>query len=568
MSHKAIQWFIIILVALYSVLIFTVIGIDDLMDDDDSEGILNILLYVEIIILALFVLEISLTGYSQGWKNYFKDGWLVFDAIVIVLSIGFVILDLSVDFGNSFKTISSSLRGIFRFVRIFLLIRKLTTFKKIKTTGGIKTAAEKIVETLQHLQEQIEVTELLQGIDYAMEMISSNRLYDPVFNKKGDENDKWFDNYNYGKKNQSDDKLKLQTQKSKKKINRIRPGSDKILATIPNKALIMFEKVNNIDFNCFELQKITKGQELSYLLIYLFEINDLYTELSINPKTLKNFALAIQNGYQPNPYHNSLHAFDVTQTVNVFLKSKKFQELAQISDLELCSMYLSAAYHDVGHPGQNNPYLINSQHDLAIKYNDIAVLENFHLASSFELMMNEELDVCANFSSQNFQKFREMSINMVLATDMSKHFTDIAKAKGRLSQDDFDITSKDKAMCMELILHAADVSNPIKPWDVCFQWTEKVMEEFWDQGDKEKAEDLPVTYLCDRYTTNMAKSQGGFIDFVVKPLYEVLANFLPEVSNILSNFENNKDNWSKLIPVYEEKLKALNDKKTEIEEED
>lgn len=49
----------------------------------------------------------------------------------------------------------------------------------------------------------------------------------------------------------------------------------------------MFEKVNNIEFNCFELQKITKGQELSYLLIYLFEINDLYTELSINPKVKK-----------------------------------------------------------------------------------------------------------------------------------------------------------------------------------------------------------------------------------------------------------------------------------------
>jgi len=47
--------------------------------------------------------------------------------------------------------------------------------------------------------------------------------------------------------------------------------------------------------------------------------------------------------------------------------------------------------------------------------------------------------------------------------------------------EDFDIKEKDKNMCMDSLLHAADISNPMKSWDVYFQWTERVLTEFWLQ---------------------------------------------------------------------------------------
>lgn len=68
---------------------------------------------------------------------------------------------MTINFGDSFKVISSMLRGIFRFVRIFLLIRKLQTFKKIRTSGSIRTAAEKIMDTLGEIKDLIEITEVL-----------------------------------------------------------------------------------------------------------------------------------------------------------------------------------------------------------------------------------------------------------------------------------------------------------------------------------------------------------------------------------------------------------------------
>ena len=36
-------------------------------------------------------------------------------------------------------------------------------------------------------------------------------------------------------------------------------------------------------------------------------------------------------------------------------------------------------------------------------------------------------------------------------------------------------------ICLDAILHASDISNPLKSWDTYVHWTSKVMEEFWIQ---------------------------------------------------------------------------------------
>lgn len=56
--------------------------------------------------------------------------------------------------------------------------------------------------------------------------------------------------------------------------------------------------------------------------------------------------------------------------------------------------------------------------------------------------------------------------------------------------------------------------------NLCATRCGRVMEEFFRQGDKEKELGLPVGGLHDRDTTNIPKSQMGFIDFIVLPLWE------------------------------------------------
>lgn len=59
---------------------------------------------------------------------------------------------------------------------------------------------------------------------------------------------------------------------------------------------------------------------------------------------------------------------------------------------------------------------------------------------------------------------------------------------------------------MDLIVHASDISNPIKGFEIYKLWTEKIITEFWNQGDKEKELGLPYSYMANRYTTNIAEA--------------------------------------------------------------
>ena len=50
-----------------------------------------------------------------------------------------------------------------------------------------------------------------------------------------------------------------------------------------------------------------------------------------------------------NPYHNYIHAADVTQTVNFLIKTCKFAELSNLTYLETAAMYFAASIHDFEH---------------------------------------------------------------------------------------------------------------------------------------------------------------------------------------------------------------------------
>ena len=49
-----------------------------------------------------------------------------------------------------------------------------------------------------------------------------------------------------------------------------------------------------------------------------------------------------------------------------------------------------------------------------------------------------------------------------------------------------------------MVLHAADVSNCARPWQVYSKWVEPITEEFYRQGDSEVKAGLPVTPMMDR----------------------------------------------------------------------
>ena len=221
--------------------------------------------------------------------------------------------------------------------------------------------------------------------------------------------------------------------------------------------------------------------------------------------------------------------------------------------IEILSCLISACVHDFEHPGVNNVFLVNMCDEKAIRHNDVSVLENHHVAASFDAMFNDDRNWACNFNNADFKKIRHMIIQTVLATDMTKHFAEVGHLKTRSSASDFDLTQgKDKESAINFIFHMADISNPAKNWQLCKLWTELLFVEFFAQGDLEKQNNFPVSLFYDRETTNLASSQSGFIDFIVKPAFLAIAKILPKVDFIDKRLEENKSNWKDHTNQYEE----------------
>lgn len=64
----------------------------------------------------------------------------------------------------------------------------------------------------------------------------------------------------------------------------------------------------------------------------------------------------------------------------------------------------------------------------------------------------------------------------------------------------------------------------------------------------------------DRTIVNIAKSQIGFIDFIINPAYQAAHKVLPALEANLHNVEHNKIEWTALFDVYEERMNAEKEK--------
>ncbi|XP_049644420.1 cAMP-specific 3',5'-cyclic phosphodiesterase 4A isoform X2 [Suncus etruscus] len=308
------------------------------------------------------------------------------------------------------------------------------------------------------------------------------------------------------------------------------------------------ENLNKWGLNIFHVSDYAGGRSLSCIMYTIFQERDLLTKFRIPVDTMVTYVLTLEDHYHSDvAYHNSLHAADVLQSTHVLLATPALD--AVFTDLEILAALFAAAIHDVDHPGVSNQFLINTNSELALMYNDESVLENHHLAVGFKLLQQDNCDIFQNLSKRQRQSLRKMVIDMVLATDMSKHMTLLADLKtmvetkkvtssGVLLLDNYS----DRIQVLRNMVHCADLSNPTKPLELYRQWTDRIMAEFFQQGDRERERGMEISPMCDKHTASVEKSQVGFIDYIVHPLWETWADLVhPDAQHILDTLEDNRD---------------------------
>ena len=350
------------------------------------------------------------------------------------------------------------------------------------------------------------------------------------------------------------------------------------------------EKITSCDFDIFEINNLLGKKTSVYLASEILGRLSLVDNGGVPQNILTDFIKEIVKYYDRNKaiYHNDLHAGDVMQTVYTIFIKGNMKEKMKLSELDIFSILVAALCHDFKHPGTNNAYNINARTKYAMRYNDLHVLENYHISQTFKVLSNKKYNIFQNFSPEEYRISRRRMIDAVISTDMAKHTKVLTAAKTKSELYDIvkgsnftkifeDIPDDDKnnkqlielynrQQCLlNMIVHSSDISNPAKPDKVSQQWTKRVYDEFFVQGDMEKEKKLPISNFCDRNTTNINKAMIGFISFVVGPTINCLVNLIPEVSDYKDYCESNLRKHQRGAKE-DDKLLILAKKKKEQEE--
>ena len=75
------------------------------------------------------------------------------------------------------------------------------------------------------------------------------------------------------------------------------------------------------------------------------------------------------------------------------------------------------------------------------------------------------------------------------------------------------------------------------------EWTYLLYEEFFDQGDLEQKQSLPISFLCNRQTTSVPKMQPGFMNGITIPLWSMVVEVMPGMREYLEAAKENIAKW-------------------------
>ncbi|XP_057871704.2 uncharacterized protein LOC131078078 [Cryptomeria japonica] len=301
----------------------------------------------------------------------------------------------------------------------------------------------------------------------------------------------------------------------------------------------------------------------------IFEDLLIFDVFLIDRQKFRTFVDSVSAQYHTNvPYHNFRHACDVLHCTYLLLTTVEAGK--SLNNLEKLALALAALCHDVDHPGLTNAFLINCNDPLAIRYNDISVLENHHASTTVKtLLAHESVNILSNLSDSVQRQVRKLMVNVIISTDMSLHADVLKSVKERMNESRhfqfsppytpekdgsrFDSSStldssstSDALLLMRMLIKCADISNIMKSFSLSKRWAELLLIEWFRQGDLEKKLGLLVSKNMDREDPSTLQNiTVGFINYVGKELYETTSLLLPKMQDeVLPNLRANLHHWT------------------------
>jgi len=303
----------------------------------------------------------------------------------------------------------------------------------------------------------------------------------------------------------------------------------------------------------------------------------------------------------PPPYHNFVHAVDVTQCVFTILKQTNAGEL--LDKRSQLVLLCAALCHDMGHGGRTNAFLSASGDPIVQQYRScetpggvrVGSLERLHADLTSKVLKDHFgcSGILQHLASENRQadgerdrsvqdgsdtslegkiRFVKEVKQAILSTDLAAHKSILEKFEGFCadgvykscaSLKDAEVEAASNAPtssedCLQLhcprilllmmILKVSDISNVARNHFVSDKWSERLADEWAQQVDAERRRGLPASFNCEVNSPHSrAKSSLGFVDFVALKCFQSLAKALPETEYLIRRIEGNKDLWKETL---------------------
>ncbi|GAB1598501.1 hypothetical protein Ahia01_000127200 [Argonauta hians] len=262
-----------------------------------------------------------------------------------------------------------------------------------------------------------------------------------------------------------------------------------------------------------EFQKV-KSMEGSQSLLELSELNmDNFTR----------FVLTVRRNYRNVPYHNWTHAFSVTQTMFTILKKSKHK----FGCKESIALFIASLCHDLDHRGKTNQFMKLSESPLAALYTT-STMEHHHFNQTVTIL-------------QILKTMKEC----ILATDLALFFGNRDKLRKIVDDSAFVWEDEEhRKLLRSITMTGADLCASTKPWDIQRETVKVVFEEFYAQGDEEKANGCEPMPMMDRNKSNqLPETQVSFLSFICLPCYQLMSDLLPKTTAMVDGVKKNLHKW-------------------------
>uniref|UniRef100_A0AAX7ST93 Phosphodiesterase n=1 Tax=Astatotilapia calliptera TaxID=8154 RepID=A0AAX7ST93_ASTCA len=420
----------------------------------------------------------------------------------------------------------------------------------------IEAPITKVINIINAAQESSPMP-VAEALDRVLEILRTTELYSPQLGTKDED----------PHTNDLVGGLMTVSRRSFKKFETTQPHhlpshltTPLSLSDIPPRIAQTMENEDSWDFDIFNLEAATLKRPLTYLGLKIFSRFGVCEFLNCPEATLRSWLQVIEANYHSsNSYHNSTHAADVLHATAYFLCKERVKQ--SLDPIDEVAALIAATVHDVDHPGRTNSFLCNAGSELAILYNDTAVLESHHAALAFQITTRDDkCNIFKNIERNEYRTLRQAIIDMVLATEMTKHFEHVNKFVNSINKPLAEsvksvLTSpENRILVKRMLIKCADISNPCRPQELCIEWAGRISEEYFAQTDEEKRQGLPVVMpVFDRNTCSIPKSQISFIDYFITDMFDAWDAFA-DLPNLMQHLDNNFKYWKGLD---ERKLHSL-----------